>query len=135
MSMQTLRSTRPYLLRALYEWIVDNELTPQLLVVASEPGVVVPRQYVNGGKIVLNISPAAVRGLEIGNETVRFGGRFAGRPYDISLPVTAVEAIYARENGKGLVFPPETRGSPPSDPGPDGFSSPPPRRPNLKVVK
>lgn len=133
--MQTLRSTRPYLLRALYEWIVDNELTPQLLVVASEPGVVVPRQYVNGGKIVLNISPAAVRGLEIGNETVRFGGRFAGRPYDISLPVTAVEAIYARENGKGLVFPPETRGSPPSDPGPDGFSNPPPRRPNLKVVK
>jgi stringent starvation protein B len=133
--MQTLRSTRPYLLRALYEWIVDNELTPQLLVVASEPGVVVPRQYVNGGKIVLNISPAAVRGLEIGNETVRFGGRFAGRHYDISLPVTAVEAIYARENGKGLVFPPETRGSPPSDPGPDGFSNPPPRRPNLKVVK
>ncbi|MGH8586531.1 MAG: ClpXP protease specificity-enhancing factor [Gammaproteobacteria bacterium] len=130
-----MRSTRPYLLRALYEWIVDNELTPQLLVVASESGVVVPRQYVNGGKIVLNISPAAVRGLEIGNETVRFGGRFAGRPYDISLPVTAVEAIYARENGKGLVFPPETRGSPPSDPGPDGFSSPRPRRPNLKVVK
>ncbi|MGQ0594009.1 MAG: ClpXP protease specificity-enhancing factor [Gammaproteobacteria bacterium] len=133
--MQTLRSTRPYLLRALYEWIVDNELTPQLLVVASEPGVVVPRQYVNGGKIVLNISPAAVRGLEIGNETVRFGGRFAGRPYDISLPVTAVEAIYARENGKGLVFPPETQGSSPSDPSPDDFSSPPPRRPNLKVVK
>lgn len=133
--MQTLRSTRPYLLRALYEWIVDNELTPQILVVASEPGVVVPRQYVNGGKIVLNISPAAVRGLEIGNETVRFGGRFAGRPYDISLPVTAVEAIYARENGKGLVFPPEAQGSPPSDPGPDGFSSPSPRRPNLKVVK
>ncbi len=130
--MQTLRSTRPYLLRALYEWILDNDLTPQLLVLATEPGVVVPQQYIQAGKIVLNISPTAVRDLEIGNETVRFGGRFAGRPYDVSLPVSAVEAIYARENGKGLVFPPETQESPPQ--GPDDLSTP-PRRPKLTIVK
>lgn len=133
--MQTLSPTRPYLLRALYEWIVDNDLTPQILVTASVPGVVVPVQYVKSGKIVLNISPAAVRGLEIGNDRVCFGGRFAGRPYDISLPVTAVEAIYARENGKGLVFPAEAQEQPPEDPGPDDFKSPSPRKPNLRVVK
>ncbi len=132
--MQTLSSTRPYLLRALYEWILDNDLTPQLLVVATEPGVLVPKQYIQGGKIVLNISPTAVRGLEIDNEKVRFGGRFAGRHYDVSLPVSAVEAIYARENGKGLVFPPEVEASPPKDPGPDDLGTP-PRRPKLKIVK
>jgi len=129
-----LTSTRPYLLRALYEWIVDNHLTPYVLVDATAPGVVVPAHYVKEGKIVLNISPAAVRALAIHNEGIGFGARFGGTPYEISVPILAVRAIYAQENGKGMVFPEgeeETKGSgPPSPPG-----SPQPRKPRLRLVK
>jgi stringent starvation protein B len=129
-----LTSTRPYLLRALYEWIVDNHLTPYVLVDATAPGVVVPAHYVKEGKIVLNISPAAVRALVIHNEGIGFGARFGGTPYEISVPIRAVRAIYAQENGKGMVFPEgeeETKGSgPPLPPGP-----PQPRKPRLKLVK
>ena len=129
-----LTSTKPYLLRALYEWIVDNHLTPYVLVDATAPGVVVPAHYVKEGKIVLNISPAAVRTLAIGNENIAFSARFGGTSYEISVPILAVRAIYAQENGKGMVFPEgeeETKGSgPPLPPGP-----PQPRKPRLRLVK
>jgi stringent starvation protein B len=126
--MEQMLSTRPYLLRAFYDWIVDNAMTPHLLVKADQSGVVVPRQYVKDGKIVLNISPAAIHGLRIEKDTVSFGGRFGGAAFSVSVPVTAVEAIYARENGKGMVFPPEPRG-------PDAPSSPRHGKPTLTLVK
>lgn len=94
--------TRPYLIRAMYDWIVDNRCTPHLLVDAAFEGVSVPRQYVENGVIVLNMAPSAVRDLELGNELISFSARFAGTPQDIRVPVPAVQAIYARENGQGI---------------------------------
>ena len=132
-----MTSSRPYLLRAMYEWIVDNGLTPHILVFADEEGVVVPKEYVEGGKIVLNINPSAVRGLVIGNEEITFSGRFSGQPMDIVVPVRSTVAIYARENGKGMVFSPED-GESPTDPD-SGPASPEEKpsggRPSLKIVK
>ncbi len=120
--------SQPYLLRALYDWIVDNGMTPYLLVNAEAESVEVPSAYVENGKIVLNISPAAVSGLELGNELVVFNARFSGQPMDVRFPVSAVLAIYARENGQGMVFNEDTRPSPPE---PD---KPPPGS-HLKLVK
>ena len=122
-------------MRALYEWIVDNECTPYLLVDAEVPGVEVPRQYVKDGQIVLNISPSAVIDLHISNEAVMFNGRFGGVATDIEVPVSAVVGIYARENGQGMVFEPEEHGEdpqPPESPTPGPGSK---NRPSLKVVK
>jgi stringent starvation protein B len=115
-----LKSSQPYLLRAIYEWIIDNDLTPYLLVDASNDDVFVPHKYVDNGKIVLNIAPRAVDNLELSNEHVLFDARF-----------TAVLAIYAKENGQGMVFN-ETPGGdePPPEQGPSK-----PRKPSLKVVK
>lgn len=100
--MPEMTSTRPYLLRAIYEWIVDNGLTPHLLVQVVDEQVMVPRQFVENGVIVLNVSPTAVRDLSLGNEAVDFNARFAGQPQHIHVPVGAVQAIYARENGQGI---------------------------------
>ena len=97
-----MTSTKPYLIRALYEWILDNHCTPHLMAEADGDDVHVPRQYVENGVITLNISPNAVRGLELGNERVTFSARFSGSPFDVSVPVEAVQAIYARENGQGI---------------------------------
>ena len=102
------RSQRPYLLRALFDWIVDSELTPYLLVAATDPSVVVPEQYVNDGKIVLNVSPSAVRDLVFGDDLVFFDGRFAGTPFAVEVPVGSVLAIYAKETGEGMMFDAET---------------------------
>ncbi len=132
-----MTSSRPYLLRAMYDWIVDNGLTPHLLVFADEEGVIVPKEYVEGGKIVLNINPSAVRGLVIGNDQITFSGRFSGTPMEIVVPVQSAVAIYARENGKGMVFSPED-GETPTDPGsgPDTSGDKPDGgRPALRVVK
>jgi len=104
------RSQRPYLLRALFDWIVDSELTPYLLVAATDPSVVVPQQYVNDGKIVLNVSPSAVRDLVFGDDLVFFDGRFAGTPFTVEVPVGSVLAIYAKETGEGMMFDAETGG-------------------------
>lgn len=106
-SYHAMTSSRPYLLRALHEWITDNGMTPHLLVNAELPDVVVPEQYVDKGKIVLNVSHSAVHALEMGNETISFSARFAGSPTSVSFPVHAVMAIYARENGQGMMFPEE----------------------------
>ena len=95
---------RPYLLRAFYEWIVDNNCTPYLVVDATMPGVKVPLQHVKDGQIVLNISPGAIGNLLLGNDAVTFNARFSGNPFALYIPVTAVLAIYARENGAGTVF-------------------------------
>jgi len=132
MDSAKLTSTKPYLLRAIYEWLLDNQLTPHLLVNAAFPGVMVPSQYVKEGKIILNIAPAAARALKMDNLQVEFSARFGGAPYNVSVPIHAIEAIYARENGKGMIFPPEEE-SPNGPRKPDG--TPAPRRPHLKVVK
>lgn len=97
-------SSRPYLLRGLYEWLLDNQLTPHLLVAADMPGVDVPRDQVQDGQLVLNISNTATRDLHITNEALSFSARFGGVPRQLYIPMAAVVAIYARENGAGMVF-------------------------------
>jgi stringent starvation protein B len=124
---------KPYLIRSIYEWIVDNGLTPHLLVNAEYPGVVLPTDFVENGRIVLNIRPEAIQGLMLGNEEIQFNARFSGRAMRINTPTKAVLAIYAKENGKGMIFDAEEG---------DGDETPPeqpqPRvsqKPQLKVVK
>lgn len=99
-----MTSSRPYLLRAFYEWIVDNNATPYIVVNADFPQTSVPQEYVDNGRIVLNISPGAVRSLLLANDHVEFNARFGGIPHDIYVPMRAVTAIYAKENGRGMVF-------------------------------
>ena len=99
-----MNSSRPYLVRALYEWIVDNDCTPHLLVDADYPGARVPPGYAKDGQVVLNVSPSAVRHLHMDNDAVSFEGRFGGVPQSLFIPAAAVLAVYARENGQGMVF-------------------------------
>lgn len=130
--------SRPYLLRALNEWILNNQCTPYVLVDAAIHSVQVPQEYVNNGQIVLNISPSAVQSLLIDDAGLSFNARFGGVPMDVYVPMVAILAIYARENGQGMVFGSEAGAPDPSDPTPP---SPQPRnnegqnRPSLKVVK
>jgi len=130
-----ISSNRPYLIRALYEWLVDNDLTPHLLVEVGRDDLIVPVNYVEEGRIVLNVAPSAVRGLSLGNDYITFNARFGGQPMDVVVPPAAVLGIYARENGRGMLFPdePAEDGSvlPDDDPDP----TPPKNRPTLKVVK
>ncbi|MEH6415438.1 ClpXP protease specificity-enhancing factor [Pseudomonas sp. CGJS7] len=100
-----MTSHRPYLLRALYEWIADNGMTPHLLVDATRPAVQVPAHAVKDGKIVLNVAARAVSHLEMGNDFIRFSARFGGVSHPVSVPVGAVLAIYARETGQGMALP------------------------------
>jgi len=123
-----MTSNRPYLVRAIYEWIVDNGMTPHLVVDATMSGVEVPGSFVEDGRIVLNVAPASVRGLDLGNEHILFGARFSGQHFDVAVPLKAVMAIYARENGKGLAFPPDEDETPPEEPGPRG-------PPSLRIVR
>lgn len=153
-----MTSHRPYLLRALYEWIADNGMTPHLLVDATRPAVQVPTHAVKDGKIVLNVAARAVSHLEMGNDVIRFSARFGGVSHPVSVPVGAVLAIYARETGQGMALPedvgmedagPEDEGAEtapppltavpndPSDGGDDDGPQPPtPRRGgHLRIVK
>ena len=133
-----MTSTRPYLIRALYEWIEDNSLTPHILVDAEAPGVTVPKQHIREGQIVLNINSSAVRDLRLGNDWIEFSARFGGVARAIQIPVTAVLAIYARENGQGMAFGEEVGGDEPPPPDkPDKPDKPvrPDRKPVLKIVK
>jgi stringent starvation protein B len=125
-----MTTNRPYLIRAINEWLLDNDCTPHLLVNAEAPGVDVPRQYIQDGKIVLNIGPGAVENLRVSNEDVAFLARFSGVSQPVSLPVGAVLAIYAKENGRGMMF-----GEDEDDPGPDAPGDDKPARPSLRVVK
>lgn len=132
----TVTSRRPYLIRAIYDWALENGLTPHLVVSATEPGVVVPQQYVSEGKITLNIGPRAAHQLHIGNDNVSFTARFGGQPFGVTLPPRAVLAVYARENGEGVVFGEvESGGQVPPEP---PVTPPEPTRPartHLRVVK
>ncbi|KAA3632116.1 MAG: ClpXP protease specificity-enhancing factor [Proteobacteria bacterium] len=138
-----LPSKRPYMLRALWEWCSDAGLTPQILVDARFDGVTVPTEFVKDGAIVLNIHDRAVRDLQMDNEAVSFSARFAGQVRSVYVPMGAVLAIYARENGQGLFFevpgheaPAEGESSAPVDgdaPG-AGSSAPPRGKPDLKIV-
>ena len=101
-----LTPTRPYLARAIYEWICDNNLTPHLLVDATQPNTMVPEQFIQDGQIVLNLAPHAVHKLNMNNNTITFSARFGGVSRDIYIPLNAVIGIYARENGQGLFFDP-----------------------------
>ncbi|HSG87734.1 MAG TPA: ClpXP protease specificity-enhancing factor [Pseudomonadales bacterium] len=135
-----MRSQRPYLLRALYEWIVDSGCTPHLLVDATFAGVVVPPQVVDDGRVVLNVAPEAVRGYLAGDLEIEFECRFGGVSHGVVVPVDAVLAIYARENGAGMAFEPGSEAvgdaDGDGDDGPGDDDPPrPPRGGHLKVVK
>src|SRR5690606_7058614 len=133
------------LVRALYEWILDNNCTPYILVNALEQGVEVPQNHVKDGQIVLNISPVAVQGLLVANEGLEFNGRFGGIPTRVYVPTAAIMGIYAKENGQGMIF--EFGGDSPSTPPPTSSGSkdqaaeagkpgkPTPKKPSLRVVK
>ena len=153
-----MKARRPYLLRAIHEWITDSLCTPHIVVDASLKGVEVPRQYVKDGKIVLNVSWNATANLRLGNDELTFSGRFGGTSMSLCIPIAAVLAIYARETGQGMIFTdedvqaassespstaPDSTDSPAAtQPDTDGGGdTPPPRRPSgggrakLKVVK
>ncbi len=130
---EDMSSNRPYLLRALFEWISDNKMTPHILVDASAGGVEVPEQAVQKGKVILNIDHAAVRDLSMANDWLTFSARFSGRRHEVRVPVEAVLAIYAKENGQGMMFSQEDNDHPP-DSSPDGDSGG-PKRSHLKLVK
>jgi stringent starvation protein B len=130
MAENSMTPSRPYLIRALYEWILDNGMTPYVLVDVADERVVVPTQYVENGRIVLNINPSAVQNLQLGNELLELDARFSGQPMHVIVPVMSVMAIYARENGKGMVFTEEDGGG--DEPPPEKEES---KRPALRVVK
>lgn len=144
---RTHTSRRPYLIRAIYDWCVDNGHTPHLLVAADYPGVTVPQQFVQEGRITLNLSPMAVQTLQIDEDPIWFSARFSGRPFEVIVPPGAVLAIFARENGEGLVFgevePPQGEPSPspndrpaaPTEGGPTPSGDKPKGRGHLRVVK
>jgi stringent starvation protein B len=134
-----LKPRRPYLLRALHEWISDSGETPHIVVDAAAEGVVVPRQYVKDGKIVLNVSFTATQVLKLGNEAVSFEARFSGTSFAVYVPVRAVLGIYARETGQGMIFPegdadPDPTDTPPATPA-STSTAPASKRPKLQVVK
>lgn len=131
-----MTSSRPYLLRALYDWIVDNQLTPHIMVNALAEGVSVPQEYVKDGQIVLNVAPSAVRGLSLANDWVAFSARFRGIPTDLQIPTSAVIGIYARENGQGMMFDEDGAGDEPPPPPPEPTpSDKTPKGSHLRVVK
>jgi len=138
--MQTMTPSRPYLMRALNEWIIENDCTPYVLVDAGMPGVQVPEDYVDNGQIVLNISMSAVKSLLIDDDGLSFNARFGGVPIDLYVPMVAILAIYAKENGQGMVFGNEA-GAPDPDQPPEpkkpkrDDDKPSKPRPALTVVK
>jgi stringent starvation protein B len=134
--------TKPYLLRAFYDWIVDSGMTPNLIVDALPSEVQVPEQHIENGTITLNISPEATQGLAIGNEWIEFSASFSRVVEHITFPVKAVVGIYAEENNKGLFFSDEEDdgdgsdgGQPPEGPDPKSGGDTPSGRPKLRVVK
>ncbi len=143
-----MSSNRPYLLRAIYDWISDNDLTPYMLVDAGMDGVRVPPQVVKNGQVVLNLAMRAVANLDLGNEWISFQARFSGVSQNIHIPVQAVLALYAQENGQGMMFPAEEGVPPPgggggpvpddapsSGPSDDSGDKPSRGAPHLRVVK
>lgn len=138
-----MTSSRPYLVRAMYQWIIDNGMTPHLLVDVSLDGVQVPTEHVQNGKIILNIAPMAISSLILGEDEITFSARFSGNPMEIYIPVEAVLAVYAKENGQGMMFSEDDGAissedgddTDPDGSGPDKPGSGKPGRPSLRVVK
>jgi len=134
-----MTSSRPYLVRAIHEWILDNDLTPHIVVNADAEGVHVPSEYVKDGQISLNVSAAAVNGLSMDNDWIVFDARFGGKSFQVSVPTDAVLAIFAKENGAGMSFgEEENQDDPPPGPGGDdklksGAKSK--AQPALRIVK
>lgn len=141
----TMSSSRPYIVRALYDWIIENDCTPYILVNAFADDVEVPQEHVKDGQIILNISPSAVQSLFIRSEAIDFDGRFAGIPKRVYVPIAAVMGIYAKENGQGMIFDSEANMPKPPSPsgvddsgdkkGADSKSSNSGKKPALRVVK
>lgn len=131
--MSQMTSNRPYLIRAIYQWICDNGMTPHVLVDAHFPGVRVPQDYVQDGHITLNIAPRSVAHFLLDNESLSFSARFAGVPQQIDVPPLAVLAIYARENGQGMAFDPVEPPEPPEPTADKATGAP--ARSHLKVIK
>lgn len=128
-----ISSKRPYLIRAMHEWMSDNGHTPHLVVDAEMPGVVVPAEHIQDGRIVLNISYSAAHALQLDNDAVSFRARFGGSPFDVRVPVRSILGIYARETGQGMVF---SHGGPEKpEPEPDDNGDENARPSHLKVVK
>ncbi|BFI96738.1 MAG: hypothetical protein RSP_22480 [Rhodanobacter sp.] len=139
-----MTSNRPYLLRAIYDWISDNGLTPYLLIDATGEGVRVPPQVIKNGQVVLNIAMRAVANLELGNDWIGFSARFSGVSHTVRIPVGSVLALYAQENGQGMMFPTDDEGGdppptapdePPSSQGGAGDGKPKRGAPFLRVIK
>lgn len=137
--MPQMTSSRPYLIRAMYQWIADNGMTPHLLIDATQEDVIVPSEHIQNGKIILNIAPMAISSLVLGDDEITFSARFSGQSMGIFIPVGAVLAIYAKENGQGMMFSDDDsavssdEGDGEANTGKTGKSKP--RRPNLRVVK
>lgn len=129
-----MTSSRPYLIRAIHEWILGNEYTPYVLVNAIAAGVIVPQQHIENDKIILNLGPRAIQRLHLGNELIEFEARFSGASMIVSIPPTAVMAIYARENGQGMIFDKDEPGGD-STPPKSGKPTQPKPGPKLRVVK
>lgn len=135
-NVPVMSSNRPYLLRALYEWINDNGMTPYLLVDAAREGLQVPPSTVQDGRVVLNLAPRAIAQLDMGNRDIRFLARFGGVSQQVVVPLPAVMAIYAQETGQGMMLPDDGAELPPDSPPPAPQPTDGPRRSgHLKVVK
>jgi stringent starvation protein B len=131
-----MTTSRPYLIRSIYDWIVDNHLTPYLLVNAEYPGVEIPQEYVTAGRVILNISPESCRGLHLDNDRIVLTTRFSGRTVQLALSPGAVLAVYAKENGRGMEFNEEDSDfPPPGDATASGGSQGTGRKPALRLVK
>jgi len=133
-----MTSSRPYLVRAIYQWIADNGMTPHLLVDVSVDGVLVPAEHVQNGKIILNVAPMAVSSLILGDDEITFTARFSGKSQSIYIPIDAVLAIYAKENGQGMMFSDDDGAISAADDESDDDPEPDPdkpKRPSLRVVK
>ena len=136
--MHSMTSTRPYLIRAMYDWILDNHCTPYIVVNVAYEGVSVPEGYIENGKIILNISQVAVKNLRLDNHMIQFNARFSGVPHQIEVPTMSVIAIYAKENGQGMVFNEDEDAPPPDDTDASGSgkkSDKASKRSHLTVVK
>ena len=134
-----MTSSRPYLIRGIYQWIADNGMTPHLLVDVTIEGVHVPAEHVQNGKIILNIAPMAISSLVLGDEDITFGARFSGKPQNLYVPIDAVLAVYAKENGQGMMFSVDDGAmSSDDDKDPDpgsGSKATKTKKPSLRVVK
>jgi stringent starvation protein B len=131
--MSDMTPQKPYLVRAIYEWILDNNCTPYLLVNTKLEGVTVPQEYIRDNRIVLNLAPDAIHQLTMDNEWISFSARFSGKSMDLFIPIAAVQAIYGKENNEGMFFPEDTPQPPQPTAPPTQPSST--SKPSLKIVK